>query len=686
MPTVPRSFALHPLAALMLCYSAFSHAADSSTGSNVFQLGEIVVTGAAKSSSLSQGFGGETISEQTMQSIQATDVGQALSNVTGITPTVSGQRNESQVFLRGFSVNQITLNMDGIPIYVPYDGNVDLSRLLVPNLSEIVVTKGLGSLMYGPNNMGGTINLITKRPDKSFTLDASGGITANQGQKYGGEGSVQLGSRINERWYATGGIAYSDASSYPLSGGFTAVAAQPTGNRLHAGSNVDNLNLKVGFTPNAIDEYSLGISTVNSTKQSEPYTGNTAVTGQKVAYWDWPMWDKQSYYFIGNTALGESYLKTRMFYDRFVNRLTAYDSATYSTTNRPFAFVSKYDDHSSGVNLEWGHPLNAEHLLKVAAFYKQDVHTEIAFADGHQAYDSPWLHFTANTLSEGVEDTWHPDKASEVTVGVRHDRHEFTQAEVYTSAADTAVAPQTIAPSTNGNNWQITAQRDLGDTPGTGAPVLRAGIAHKTRFPGIKDVYSFRLGTAIPNPALGAEAALNREIGVSGRYKQTSYDVAVYFDSISNAIELVAVGGGISQNQNVVTATHKGVDASLKLSLASSWLGLVNYSYLDSTLGQSGLVSTGTPKTRASATVTWLASGAVEASADVQGNSRIQTATNGLQPVTGNVVANLRITGYISKALTLNCGIYNLFDRNYALVEGFPMPGRLMKLSLNYHM
>ncbi len=216
--------------------------------------------------------------------------------------------------------------------------------------------------------------------------------------------------------------------------------------------------------------------------------------------------------------------------------------------------------------------------------------------------------------------------------------------------------------------------------------MLRAGIAHKTRFPGIKDVYSFRLGTAIPNPALGPEAALNREIGVSGRYNQARYDVAAYFDSLSNAIELVAVGGGISQNQNVATATNKGLDASLKMPLAANWLGLLNYSYLDSTLGQSGLVATGTPKTRAGATVTWLASESVEASADVQGNSSIQTATNGLQPVSGNIVANLRMTGHISKALTFNGGIYNLFDRNYQLVEGYPMAGRLMKLSLNYHM
>jgi iron complex outermembrane receptor protein len=678
-----------------LLYSTFAHGAENTTSSDVFQLGEIEISAKADSSVQNQGFGGETITEQSIQTHQTLDVGQALSHTTGITPTLTGQRAESQVYIRGFNQNQVTLNVDGIPIYVPYDGNVDLSRLLTPNLSEIVVTKGLGSLMYGPNNMGGSINLITKRPDKSLTLDASEGIGGSKDGVLSTNGSAQLGSRLNELWYVTGGASYSNTNGYQLSNNFTPVAAQPAGMRLNSASDTTNYNFKIGLTPSATDEYAFGVSTVKSIKEDSPYTGNTAITGQKVAYWDWPQWDKQSYYFIGNTGIGAGYLKTRIYYDKFTNSIISYDNSSYTTTNKPFAFNSQYNDHSSGVNLELGQPLSTEHFLKVGAFYKDDVHTEIALADGHQSYNSPWLDDEARTYSLGVEDTWKPGKSTEVAVGYRRDRHEFDQAQGYTSSADTAVMPLATTSSPDANNWQITVQQDLGATPGTGDPVVRAGIGRKTRFPGIKDVYSYKLGTAIPNPALGPEQALNREIGVSGRLGTVSYDAALFWDSIDNAITSVTLlptsicgttATACSQNQNIATATNNGLDLGLKIPLAQNWLGTLNYSYLNRTLGTSGLVPTGTPTNRGEVSVTWFASEAIEVAADLQGNSSIQTASNGLQPVAGSAVTNLRFTEHLGKGFTVNGGIYNLFDSNYQLVEGFPMPGRMAKIALNYHL
>ncbi|MGZ8220275.1 MAG: TonB-dependent receptor plug domain-containing protein, partial [Methylobacter sp.] len=39
-----------------------------------------------------------------------------------------GARNERLIYIRGFNSRQVPLFMDGIPVYVPYDGNVDLNR------------------------------------------------------------------------------------------------------------------------------------------------------------------------------------------------------------------------------------------------------------------------------------------------------------------------------------------------------------------------------------------------------------------------------------------------------------------------------------------------------------------------------------------------------------------------------
>ncbi len=80
----------------------------------------------------------------------------------------SGGRNELQVRVRGFDNRQVPVFYDGVPIYVPYDGNLDLGRFLTSNLASLEVSKGYTSLLQGPNQMGGSINLTTTKPKKDL--------------------------------------------------------------------------------------------------------------------------------------------------------------------------------------------------------------------------------------------------------------------------------------------------------------------------------------------------------------------------------------------------------------------------------------------------------------------------------------------------------------------------------------
>ncbi len=63
--------------------------------------------------------------------------------------------------------------LDGIPIYSPYYGDLDLSELPIKNLSRLVVEKGAASALYGVNNMGGVVNLITRKPTEGINLGIS---------------------------------------------------------------------------------------------------------------------------------------------------------------------------------------------------------------------------------------------------------------------------------------------------------------------------------------------------------------------------------------------------------------------------------------------------------------------------------------------------------------------------------
>jgi iron complex outermembrane receptor protein len=108
---------------------------------------------------------GETLTTQ-----HRDDLAHALELVPGLTSQNVGQRRERLLALRGFNSRQVPLFIDGVPVYVPYDGNVDLARFGVDYVSEIRVGKGLASLLYGPNIMGGSINVVSRRPTEPLTV------------------------------------------------------------------------------------------------------------------------------------------------------------------------------------------------------------------------------------------------------------------------------------------------------------------------------------------------------------------------------------------------------------------------------------------------------------------------------------------------------------------------------------
>ena len=53
----------------------------------------------------------------------------------------------------------------------------------------------------------------------------------------------------------------------------------------------------MAFTPNKSDEYALVLSTQKGNKQSPLYSGKDG-SGR---YWRWPIWDKDSMYFLSHT-------------------------------------------------------------------------------------------------------------------------------------------------------------------------------------------------------------------------------------------------------------------------------------------------------------------------------------------------------------------------------------------------
>lgn len=81
----------------------------------------------------------------------------------------------SSMSLQGISGQNIKYLMDGVPVIGRQNGDIDLSQFNLDNVERIEIVRGPMSVSYGNNALGGTINLITRRPGKTRY---EGGVTA----------------------------------------------------------------------------------------------------------------------------------------------------------------------------------------------------------------------------------------------------------------------------------------------------------------------------------------------------------------------------------------------------------------------------------------------------------------------------------------------------------------------------
>ena len=146
-----------PLSALLLPLTAA--AADVASPPPVFTLGTIDVHAERGTS---PAVAERSLDAERIQQLDRNTVGDAVSVLPGVS-LARNSRNEDMVYLRGFDARQVPVFLDGIPLYVPYDGYVDFGRFTTFDLAEIQVASGSASLLYGPNILGGAINLISRR-------------------------------------------------------------------------------------------------------------------------------------------------------------------------------------------------------------------------------------------------------------------------------------------------------------------------------------------------------------------------------------------------------------------------------------------------------------------------------------------------------------------------------------------
>lgn len=591
---------------------------------------------------------------------------EALNLAPGLHMQRIGSRNERGIFVRGFDVRQVPLYVDGIPVYVPYDGYVDLDRFLTDDISEVQIAKGFTSPLYGPNAIGGAINLISKAPVRPLQFDLGGGY-ASGGQIHS---FANAGSRWKRLW-VQGGFSWLSSDSFPVSGKFRPVPLQPDGNRVNAYQTDYKTRIRAAWTPNESDQYTFTYANQQGEKGNPPYAGSDPLVRPR--FWQWPQWDKESFYFIANKGIGTgNYVRARLFYDKFNNLLKAFDDARYVSQTKPSSFTSPYDDDTQGAILEAGSRKLGRHTLKASFFYKDDTHREGNLGE-------PLRSFRDQSLSAGIEDTIQIGERTSAVAGLSGDSIRVRNAEDFQQGR--------VLPFPRNDLWAFNAQAGIFHAL-TSASRLRFTFARKTRLPTIKDRYSYRLGQAIPNPGLREERANNWEAGYSHLLgRATLVEAALFLNQISNSTERFFVQPNIYQLRNLGEARHLGGEFGLRSNLTRSLLWTANYTYLSrKNLTVPAILLVGTPRHKVYSAATWQLLPGVSLLADLlYESSRFYQNDAGLFGRSGPyTLLGLGTNIQLGRRWNLQAGAGNLLDRNFFLVDGYPEPGRNAYVSLRF--
>jgi len=467
-----------------------------------------------------------SIKTEKIESLVPRNLSEVMSYTSG-TFVSTGSKNEFRIKIRGFESQRIVLLYDGIPVYEPFFNSFDLKTITAEEISNIKVVKGASSVLYGPNALGGVVNVITKRPNPpSFALNTL----------YDSHNSFSIASSGAVQWKS---IFFSGFASFDKSDGFEWNQNGQNTPRENSDYERRNVTGKVYFYPGRNSEILLEAAYYWS-----EYGIPTATEHYRPRYWRFKSWDRFQVNLGGIFSLfKDGSLKLRSYYVRHDNILDSYLDADLSELQ----WESTYKNDSYGAFLLGSLPYLSKNELKFSLNLRDD-NVRIQDDVGEE-----WQEYEHRTFSAGLENHFTLSPKWKLVGGVSLDH-----LRKHPGIDKTSVNP-IVGIKFN--------PRDFID--------IHATFSQKSRFPSMKSLYS----TGVGNPDLKDERGTSFELGFSYE-RRFLLSGAVFYNRIQDLINPVRLPDGSQTNLNVGRARIFGFELEFQKSLR--WMDVsVNYTYLD---------------------------------------------------------------------------------------------------------
>ena len=469
---------------------------------------------------------------------------EALEREPGLFAT-TGARGERIFSMRGFSQTETLVLLDGAPAYIPYDGQLDLGMVPAELVDHITILKGPASVVFGPNGLGGAVNIVTRRPGQGPLAEVMFESRYADAFRLSAYHAMEAGP---VGWQAYGGIDQMDYWTLPHS--FAATPNEDGGARensdarkVHAGAGV---SVRLGPTHRLLVK---GLF-LDGERGVPPSTRELLPR-----YWRFTSWRAAGFSLAHEGAVGRLDMDEMAWARLYSNLLDAYDDEHYSTQQSPRAMHSLYEDQQLGgrVRLRYGLDLGKGVALRVRLWTSGQYERHEANPDG--AYSRAIF-----TVAKEAE-------------AVLHDAWAF----LLGLQVDVEAPGQNVSPSARFGLGPL-ARATL--RPNDKLAISLSG-ARRTRFPTLKERFSLAMGQRIPNPDLGPESAWHLGLDASySPWRALGVGLGLFDAEVADLIERVALGNGKEQLQNVGKARFLGAELALTVRPFAGFFARASYAYL----------------------------------------------------------------------------------------------------------
>ncbi len=444
-------------------------------------------------------------------------------------------RGQAEISIRGSESRQVAVLMDGIPLTIGWDHRTDPSIVPIMGARSVKLVRGLSSVLYGPNVLGGIIQVDVSKGGQP-RLDMPEKIQLNAGLDHlGGYAVSPMGGKPMQ--FMDGDLEMRAGAGYSSRPGFALAAdvGDPHAtDDIRTNSDAEHVDAFAALRYNAADGKWLGAS-------ASGYAGERGVPAElhveEPRLWRYPESSRLLAVVSGGTGwvdtpLGEGDLEASFGVDLGSTEIESFATQEYeviegteSGEDRTFTFRG-LGDHSLGAG-----------TLSGAFTYADVTHDEVID-------DAPANRYRQRLWSLASEVAFPFAGSSQISGGV---------------VVDGADTPE------SGDNpplGQLTAWGGrLGGTGLVGSNVrVHASLSSRARFPSLRELYSGALGRFEPNPDLRTERLLGLEAGATMEKGATELQAVVFHHRLSDAIVRASVGNGTLRRENRHEIRSSGIE------------------------------------------------------------------------------------------------------------------------------